>query len=433
MRAARLLVVAVLALGGTASAAERRGREVRLDGYLEWRKGPHLVVDGQRVRASEGARFKGHGDAKSLATIPLGYELRVKGRRQPDGVLVAHELEARPNGMALWEDDVLLATNQAEENWLRAREVYEEDDGGEVEVIGPLRDDGPRWERARGVVNRLLPPYLSPDDVRVYLVENEEWNAFAMGNYALFVHSGLLDAVDDDELAVVLGHELAHATHEHSRRQAKKDMWTGLAAAVVGAAAEEFDDDALRGAAKAVAFVSAALLSNKFSRDYEDQADRVGLRYAYEGGYDVAAGPRLWHRFAQKYGDPGKVANLIFGDHSRSSERIAHLTEQIAWNYEPARGDAPVRAASGGGAPPALGAQEGVTEPARTVKEGARALVQARKPAAPEVRLGMTEAQVLSRLGKPQEALTDDDGLVHWVYPRLRVVFEDSRVVRLLR
>ena len=73
---------------------------------------------------------------------------------------------------------------------------------------------------------------------------------------------------------------------------------------------------------------------NAFSREYEDQADRVGLRYVYEGGYDYTKGPALWRRFAAKYGDQNKIENFFFGDHSLSTKRAAALEKEIA-NYHP--------------------------------------------------------------------------------------------------
>ena len=89
---------------------------------------------------------------------------------------------------------------------------------------------GPQVERVRRIVDTLLPPYLHPEDVRIYVIENKEWNAFAMGNYSIYVFTGLLDDMDDDEVAIVLGHELVHASHEHSRKQFKRDMWIQLVA-----------------------------------------------------------------------------------------------------------------------------------------------------------------------------------------------------------
>ena len=90
-----------------------------------------------------------------------------------------------------------------------------------------------RMRRRRGpraaLVNRLAPPYVPRDQLRVYVIDNKEWNAMAMGNGAIWVFSGIMRDMPDDQLAIVVGHELAHYTHEHSRRQARRGVWTQLA------------------------------------------------------------------------------------------------------------------------------------------------------------------------------------------------------------
>ena len=102
-------------------------------------------------------------------------------------------------------------------------------DGG-TQSLGRMHDSGPEVERARRIVDRVLPPYLAPAAVRVYVVDNQEWNAMAMGNYSIYVFTGILGDLDDDELAIVLGHEIAHASHEHTRKQQKRGILTALAA-----------------------------------------------------------------------------------------------------------------------------------------------------------------------------------------------------------
>jgi predicted Zn-dependent protease len=74
-------------------------------------------------------------------------------------------------------------------------------------------------------------------------------------------------------------------------------------------------------------------LMTGYSRDYEDQADRVGLRYVYEAGFDPTKGPGLWDKFKQKYGETDKITNFFTGDHSRPTERIHNLQRQIQLNY----------------------------------------------------------------------------------------------------
>ena len=166
------------------------------------------------------------------------------------------------------------------------------------------------------------------------MIDNKEWNAFAMGNYSIYVFSGLLKDLDDDEVAIVLGHEMVHATHEHTRRQFKKQMWIQLAAlGLAGVEEATIDNEKARVVAQLATVFAATAVSSGYGRDLEDQADRVGLRYAYEAGYDMSKGPRLWNRFAKKYGEEGKVANFFFSDHSLSSARASNLEKQIALNY----------------------------------------------------------------------------------------------------
>ncbi len=261
--------------------------------------------------------------------------------------------------------------------------------------------------------------------MRVYVIENKEWNAFAMGNFAIYVFRGLLDDADDDEVAIVLGHELTHATHEHTRREVKKQMWIQLAAAGVLGAAGSIDDDTKRIVLQLAAGLTATAWSNGYGRSLEDQADRVGLRYAYEAGYDVTKGPRLWNRFSRKYGQPGKVANFFFGDHSQSSARAAKLEKELARNYrdgvKPGGPTLPRARVAARAANP--------DSPRGEFAEGtvaAAAAAPTRGPTA-EVHPGMSPDEVRRILGRPSEELVFGDK-TRWTYPDRTVIFENGKV-----
>lgn len=343
MRARSTMVLLALpAVVGIATPAGASAA-IKIDGYLEYRKGSWLIVDAQRVQATPKTKWRG-ARARNPDDIPLGYEIRAKVRRREDGTLVAAEIEAHRNGSSFLEEEVLEGTNQAEQAYVKARKVYDAGPDGKERVIGTLQDSGPQVDRARRIVDRILPAYVDPKKVRVYVVDNKEWNAMAMANYSIYVFSGLMADLDDDELAIVLGHEIAHATHEHSRRQAKKGLIGGLAGAAASAGAEMIDSDLARSAAQKAAALGVITFGNVYSREHEDQADRVGLRYVYEGGYDVRKAPRLWRRFAEKYGDQDKISNFFFGDHSLSTKRAAALEREIARNYSDPRKDPPSRA-----------------------------------------------------------------------------------------
>lgn len=313
--------------------AQEAGKNVSLDSYAEWRHDDALVVDGQLVRASAATKFKGR-HATTIADIALGDEVKVKGVRQANGDVLAKEIEAKPNGDALFEDDVMAVTDEIEELWVEAGEMFESsDDDSEVEVIGELVERGRDVDRVQRITENLLPPYVSSEDVRVYVVDTEEWNAAAMGNGAIWVYTGLIHDMSDDELAIVLGHELAHYTHEHSRRGAKSDMWLQVLGLGVAAAAEAIKNDVLRSTAQIAALATMSAALSKYSRNYEDQADRVGLRYVHEAGYDVKRGPGLWARFREKYGDGNKLVTFFVGSHSRPTDRIRNIEREIALNY----------------------------------------------------------------------------------------------------
>jgi hypothetical protein len=104
-------------------------------------------------------------------------------------------------------------------------------------------------------------------------------------------------------------------------------MWIGLAAAAGGATKNP--------AAQQLIVLGLAAWRNGYGRENEDQADRVGLRYAYEADFDIEKGSRVWLRFLQKYGQSNKLTNILTNDHSRHSERYALLQNEVSMNYLP--------------------------------------------------------------------------------------------------
>jgi len=330
MRPARTLATivfcAALAVPSGAAAKDK------WDGYLDFKKPTYLIVDGQRLEVTGKTRVSA-GKVKRAMDIPLGWHIKAQGNRAKDGTVVATKIQAEKNGSEFMESEVLQATNEEEKKYVQSKKVSDTGPNGEEKVIGKLIDSGPDVDRCRRIVERLLPPYIPKDQVRVYVVDNNAWNAMAMANYSVYVFKGLLPDLDDDELAIVLGHELTHATYEHSRRQAKGGVIQGIAGVVGTIAAQQIGSEGGRIAAAGATAIGVTTVGNVYSRDYEDQADRVGLRYVYEAGYDETKAPALWKRFAEKYGDGNKVTNFFFGDHSLALERAKNLQTEIARNY----------------------------------------------------------------------------------------------------
>ena len=448
-----ILGLALFTPAGPAGAEAPQAKEEKVEGYAEWRQGDLLVVDGQRVRLDRGGKFKGKAEATSFAGIPLGYEVEAKGRREASGLLLAREVEAKPNGSALFEKEVRSATDEAESEARRAGAFLQAGSNGRTQSVGRLYEDGPEVERVQAIMEALIPPYMDPESVRCYVIDNSEWNAFAMGNFSVYVFRGLLDDMDDDEVAIVLGHELAHATHEHTRRQFKKQMWIQLAAAGVLGAAGEVEDGKTRAVLQLLTVFGASAWSSGYGRNLEDQADRVGLRYAYQAGFDITKGPRLWNRFAKRYGEEGKVANFFFSDHSLSRQRATHLEREIALNYpEGPLEDGPARMVQArlrGTRPSARRPGDSAPPAAPDRNEPVRALAPQQAPAAPvangvasspapaarpasgpkqkEIKVGMTPGEVKAVLGLAQEELRYGSQ-ERWTYPGVTVVFEGGRV-----
>ena len=440
IRTALALAVTLGSTGLLAQDEPDKARGEKVDGYAEFRLGSCIVADAQRVCPAPGLKFKGGGEARDFASIPLGYELKAKGSRRADGTLFAREVEAKPNGSAMFEGEIRSATDQAEAQ-AREKGRFTEGDGKKETSVGKLIEKGPQVDRVRHIVDTLLPPYLRPEDVRIYVIENKEWNAFAMGNYSIYVFTGLLDDMDDDEVAIVLGHELVHATHEHSRKGFKRDMWVQLLALGALGAASTIDDDTKQAIVGLAVLAGTSAWKSGYGRGMEDQADRVGLRYAYEAGYDITKGPRLWNRFAKKYGEGNKVANFFFSDHSQSAARATKLEKEIAFNYpDGPKPDGPARQARR----TAPEAPSTVAAAPVAVPAGSQALTGAVPPPPPltssravggasagtkrtEIKPGMTTDEVRRALGDPDAEIVFG-GKTQWSYPGLTVVFVNGKV-----
>jgi Zn-dependent protease with chaperone function len=322
-------ILAVGLIAGPPTAAA--GKTDAFSGYAEWRQGAELIVDGQRLRAD--AQTIWTGQYETLAAIPLGFEVRVSGWRQPDGAVLASAIDARPNGTALFESDVRAGTDALEGLWLQGGQAFEGDASGHRLVLGEVHKEGRDVERVRRIVHRIAPPYLDRSQLRVYVIDNKDWNAMAMGNGAIWVFRGILDDMTDNDLAIVVGHELSHYTHEHSRQQMKRAVWGQVGSLAALLAIQAIDSNAARLATQLGASLGFSAWMNGYGRDLEDQADRVGLRYAYEGGFDVTEAPAVWQRFLEKYGESDRVTTFFFSDHARASARRTNLEAEIANNY----------------------------------------------------------------------------------------------------
>lgn len=304
----------------------------KAEGPAEFVRDSLIYIDGQPVMADGATKFKG---VKSLSEIRAGFWMKAEGReRRPDGIIVARKVEARPNAAEKGEVDLIRMSDQVEKAWVSRKMMFEPIDSTRIKKIGDILETGPEVTRARAIMERLRPDYIPAEALRVRVVKTDEWNASCMANGAVWVFAGLMSAMDDDELALVLGHELAHYSYEHMRRKMFGSKNTiGQILAVGGQVAGQMVGGTAGQVAMLGAGLGASALLSGYSREFEDQADRAGLRYAWEGGYDVKKGPALWEKFRQKYGETDQVTNFFTGDHSRPTERIRNIQRQIDLLY----------------------------------------------------------------------------------------------------
>ena len=279
IRATNLFVCIIIVLS---MPITRAADKAKAEGYAEYTKESAIVVEGQVIRAGSRTKY-GTTTPQDLLSCPLGFAVKVSGHRQPDGSILASKVECEEAVRDSLDQQIEEATDEIEQTWVKAGEMYMQSEDGKRQTIGKILDSGPQVTRVRGIMRKLLPPYISEEDVRLRVVETEEWNASAMGNGAIWVYTGLIDDMSDDELAIILGHELTHYSHQHTKRNAEKAQWGQLAALGAAIGLSTVGSSAARDLAGLGAGLSLSAWQSGYSRDLEDQArslerDVAGLR-----------------------------------------------------------------------------------------------------------------------------------------------------------
>lgn len=159
------------------------------------------------------------------------------------------------------------------------------------------------------------------------LVQNNQVNAFCMPGGKIVVYEGLLPVTQNETaLAVVLGHEIAHAVAKHSAEQMstklKQQYGTQILTQVLAQKSQ-----GLAGLAGLVAQSGFSFANLKYSRDNETEADFMGLVFMAMAGYDPQQAIPFWQRMAASSGNAGKSDML--SDHPSDAKRIAALQQAM--------------------------------------------------------------------------------------------------------
>ena len=179
-------------------------------------------------------------------------------------------------------------------------------------ISSRLIADAPRWN-----------PRARQWHWEVNLIGSDSVNAFCMPGGKIAVFTGLIDKlhITDDELAMVLGHEMAHALREHARERIAKSQGTN---ALLSLGAQLFG---LGQIGDVAANIGTQLLTLKFSRDDESEADLVGMEMGARAGFNPQASISLWDKMERVAGNGGGPAFL--STHPSGPDRMRRLAENV--------------------------------------------------------------------------------------------------------
>ena len=179
-------------------------------------------------------------------------------------------------------------------------------------------------------INRLGQNIVRSSDSKVpftiKVIDSDDINAFALPGGFFYVNSGLILAADEEaELAGVMAHEIGHVAACHAARENTRANLAQIATIPLVIIGGPIGYAAYEGAGLAV-----PLTFLKFSRNFEAQADYLGVQYMYKAGYDPAAFVAFFEKIqAQEKKKPGTISKA-FGTHPQTPDRIEKSQEEIA-------------------------------------------------------------------------------------------------------
>lgn len=160
--------------------------------------------------------------------------------------------------------------------------------------------DSTQVRRLRAIASKII-PFSNPWNPRardwrweVNLIGSPQINAFCMPGGKIAFYTGILNQLklSDDEVAMIMGHEIAHALREHARERMGKNNATGIGANLIGQVL------GLGQIGQMVTNYGAQLLTLQFSRSDESEADLVGMELAARASFDPRAGVSLWQKMS---------------------------------------------------------------------------------------------------------------------------------------
>ena len=175
--------------------------------------------------------------------------------------------------------------------------------------------DSIQFNRAKRIFSRIQRvSHMADEQWTLHLIPDDSFNAFTTGGTTIVVHEGLMKKLkSDDEVASVLGHELAHVSANHVFERQGSQIANMVGGSKVA---------------------KSGLVQAAYSRQDESEADRIGILYAALAGYDPHAASGIWSDIYQSSGDNGQMVN----NHPLSSQRMSDaeaVADKVEQYYRP--------------------------------------------------------------------------------------------------
>lgn len=220
----------------------------------------------------------------------------------------------------------------SEEQAISAGSSFYAQEIGKYRKEGTLNGDAKQVQRLRLIASRIIPQAIAyrPDAAdwnwKVNLIQDDKTiNAYCTAGGGIAFYTGLISKLDatDDELAQVMGHEVAHALASHTRERMSVALASGLAVELLGST-----QTGSRIGAQNIALVGALTWQLPNSRAGESEADRIGIELAAKAGYNPRAAVELWQKMARATGGGSGSFNML-STHPSNEARIRALEQLV--------------------------------------------------------------------------------------------------------
>ena len=201
----------------------------------------------------------------------------------------------------------------------------------EAKAKGQLDSQSRTAQRVHKIFNKMV-PYANaenhtgqPFNWQIEVIKSKELNAWAMPGGKMAFYTGLVESLNltDDEIATVMGHEMAHALKVHGKKKANMGQFTDVLAGVAHVAlSTQIGSD---GSAVVVGLTKDWALDKPYSRSAETEADEVGLLLMAKSGYNPQAAPGLWDKMQKASKGSQSMLDKLSSTHPTDKDRQENL------------------------------------------------------------------------------------------------------------